>query len=62
MRNFWSETDLQYLTDNYPTMHTKMIAQALNRSERGIYSTAHLLGLKKDEKYLKENEFEKVAK
>lgn len=41
----WTKDEIRYLERNYPHMRTKLIAAALGRPLRAVYSKAHTLGL-----------------
>jgi hypothetical protein len=47
-KHFWMTSEDRFLIQMYPTMNTKEIALALNRSVSAIYGRVNDLGLKKD--------------
>lgn len=52
----WSEEELSYLKNNYPSVKTELIAKHLKRSERSVYSMAYVIGLNKSEEFRKSEE------
>ena len=52
-RNFWTEQEIKFLTDNYPDMKTADIAAIMNRPIGGVNGKAYDLGLKKSFKHMK---------
>jgi hypothetical protein len=55
MGNKWTDTERQYMLDNYHNKPTKEIAKHLNRPISGIYAQADKMKLKKCPEYLKAN-------
>jgi hypothetical protein len=55
MGNKWTDTERQYMLDNYHNKPTKEMAKHLNRSISGIYAQADKMKLKKCPEYLKAN-------
>lgn len=52
-RNFWTEQEIKFLTDNYSDMKTADIAAIMNRPIGGVNGKAYDLGLKKSFKHMK---------
>lgn len=52
-RNFWTEQEIKFLTDNYPNMKTADIAAIMNRPIGGVNGKAYDLKLKKSFKHMK---------
>jgi hypothetical protein len=52
-RNFWTEQEIKFLTDNYPDMKTADIAVIMNRPIGGVNGKAYELKLKKSFKHMK---------
>jgi hypothetical protein len=52
-RNFWTEQEIKFLTDNYPDIKTADIAAIMNRPIGGVNGKAYDLGLKKSFKHMK---------
>lgn len=52
LRKPWTAAEIELLRRYYPDMITRAIADALDRTERQVYSKAASLGLKKSEAYL----------
>jgi len=52
-RNFYTEQEIKFLTDNYSDMKTKDIAVIMNRPIWSINSKSYELGLKKSFKHMK---------
>lgn len=52
-RNFWTEQEIKFLTDNYSDMKTADIAEIMNRPIGGVNGKAYDLRLKKSFKYMK---------
>ena len=48
----FTESDIQYMIDNYPHMKTEHIAEKLNCSKYAIYNRAFSMGLKKTPEFL----------
>lgn len=48
----WSESDIQYLKENYADVPNKDIAKALERTIGAVFVRAQILGLKKSRDYL----------
>jgi hypothetical protein len=46
-RKIWSESEINYLINNYPDKFNSELSKILNRSESSIYVKANKLGLKK---------------
>lgn len=53
MRKFWTDSEIKFLKEQYPIRYAKDVASELKRSERSIYSMVQILGIKKDEEFLK---------
>lgn len=51
-RRYWTEKEIQLLSDLYPNTQTKKIADQLGRTLTTVYQKADRLGLKKSEEYL----------
>lgn len=54
----WSDEDLKYLNDNYPTVDTKELSKIMNRSVDSIVIMAGKIGIKKVVSVLKKNRLE----
>ena len=52
-RNFWTEQEIKFLTDNYSDMKTADIAAIMNRPIGGVNGKAYDLRLKKSFKHMK---------
>jgi hypothetical protein len=52
-RNFWTEKEIKFLTDNYSDMKTADIAAIMNRPIGGVNGKAYDLRLKKSFKHMK---------
>lgn len=48
----WTESDIQYLKENYADVPNKDIAKALERTIGAVFVRAQILGLKKSRDYL----------
>ena len=48
----WTESDIQYLKENYADVPNKDIAKALERTIGAVFVRAQILGLKKSKDYL----------
>lgn len=48
----WTESDIQYLKENYSDVSNKDIAKALERTIGAVFVRAQILGLKKSKNYL----------
>jgi len=51
-RNFWTEQEIKFLTDNYPDMKTADIAAIINRPICGVYGKANIMGIFKSKEYM----------
>lgn len=52
-RNFWTDQEIKFLTDNYSDMKTADIAEIMNRPIGGVNGKAYYLRLKKSFKHMK---------
>jgi hypothetical protein len=52
--NLWSEAEVNYLLEAYPTTKDKVIAAVLGRSDMSVMSKARRMGLKKDLAFFRE--------
>jgi hypothetical protein len=52
-RNFWTEQEIKFLTENYSDMKTADIAAIMDRPIGGVNGKAYDLGLKKSFKHMK---------
>ena len=50
----WTESDIQYLRENYADVSNMDIANALERTIGAVFLRAQKLGLKKSKEYLRE--------
>lgn len=48
----WTESDIQYLRENYADVSNRDIANALERTIGAVFLRAQILGLKKSKDYL----------
>lgn len=48
----WTESDIQYLKENYADVSNKDIAKVLERTIGAVFVRAQILGLKKSKDYL----------
>jgi len=51
--NYWTEEDLDILSELYPDMQTNELARRFGRSAGSVKTKARQLGLKKSHSYLK---------
>lgn len=51
MKNYWKESEIQYLKENFEKMSKGDIAKILGRTSNAVQLKANKLGLKKPEKY-----------
>lgn len=51
-RHYWTDNEVQLLTDLYPDVPTDAIAVLLNMEINTVYHKANSLGLKKSQQYL----------
>lgn len=51
-RRAWSDTEMELLADWYPDLPMPDLMALLGRSEKSIYSQAHLQGLKRSQQYM----------
>lgn len=51
MRKYWTPEEIELLKTLYPDNSTEEIAASMQRSEKAIYSQAHLLSLTKSEEF-----------
>jgi hypothetical protein len=52
MKQNWSELELNYLKENYPSCSNALIATSLNRSEESVKLKAQRIGVSKSHEYL----------
>ena len=60
-KKLWTDTEIEYLRTHYATSYMSDMCMYFNRSEKSIYMQAFLMGLKKDDKFKRDNVREKMS-